>query len=140
MRVLRFLLSHHFADELNRCFVVGPVHLCARCAGLYPVLALTLALNVLAKLPQELFVDPVWIFLLPAPAFFDWRLGRFDPSHGSNRRRLVTGLLAGIGFGRALYVLSRFPDDPRPWALFGVIGVLALLVERRARQYRAEVG
>ncbi len=138
--VLRFLLSHHFEDELGRCFRVGGLHVCARCLGVYPVLAATFAALVLAGAPREHVLDPLWIFVLPGPAFFDWREGRYDPTQGSNLRRLVTGALAGLGFGRALYVLARWNDDPRPWILFGTLAVLAAWVELRSRRYRNELG
>ena len=137
---LRFLVAHHFEAELHRCVRLGPLPVCARCLALYPVLLATFVAQLALAAPQVVFLDPLSIFLPLWPAYLDWSAGRYDPASGSNRRRLATGAFAGLGLGRALYVLSLWPHDRRPVILLGLLTVSVVVTELKARRYRAEIG
>lgn len=104
-----FWLSHHGADELDRCWRLGGVHVCARCLGTYPVLALTMALQGAFRAPLAHPADvPLAVGLL-APALGDWAFGRFFPHRLSNAWRTFTGVLLGIALGRSLFVHVQRP-------------------------------
>ena len=107
-----FWLSHHHADELDRCWKIGGVHVCARCLGTYPVLFLAMALQFSVKAPLEHPLDlPVTVALF-APALFDWAYGRFFPHRFSNLWRTGTGILLGLSLSRSLYVHVQRPLPP----------------------------
>jgi uncharacterized membrane protein len=123
-----FWLSHHPPDELDRCYRLGGVHLCARCAGTYPVLLATVAAQLLSGAPLDHRLDVPACAALVLPATLDWALGRARPHGGSNLLRTGTGALLGLGLGRSLFIhLQR----PLPLALLiqaAVVTIIALPV------------
>lgn len=111
-----YLLSHHVPGEYNRCYTLATpgreVHVCARCAGVYPGIAAGLAAYVgWMPLPQHVLL----VAVLPLPALVDWRLTVGD-RRGANPVRTATGALLGYAYGLGL-----------PWLLFGGnVAVLAI--------------
>jgi hypothetical protein len=98
-----FWLSHHYADELDRCWRIGAVHVCARCLGTYPVLFAVFA----AQLASPGVLDGLrlpWVLALTAPALSDWAYGRFRPHAASNTWRTLTGIALGVALGRTLFL------------------------------------
>jgi uncharacterized membrane protein len=130
--VLDFLLAHHRPEEYDRCYAVGGVHLCARCAGLYPALLVMLALQLGGHLPA---VRAEWaiLFLLPLPAVGSWARRRLTGAAGSNPVATVTGVLLGIALGRGLYHYLLDHASWRFWAQAGGLAVAVLTVEILAR-------
>ncbi len=133
-----FLLSHHHPDEFNRCYRVGPVHLCARCLGTYPVMFLAIALQAFRRAPLDFPGQTLAVLAVTAPALLDWAYGQFHPQAGTNFRRTFTGVLLGLALGRSLYVHLV---SPLPFVLLvqlGVVGAVALpviLVSYRRRSH-----
>ena len=103
MGVLDFFLAHHRPDEYDRCYAVGGLHLCARCVGLYPALALLLALQLTGVVGA---VRAEWavLYLLPLPAIFSWARRRLTGAAGSNPVSTVTGALLGVALGRGIFI------------------------------------
>ncbi len=109
-----FWLSHHPPDELDRCYRLGAVHVCARCLGTYPVMFAAIVAQVALRFPLEHPLDVPLCVALVLPATIDWALGRFDPHRFSNAWRTLTGIFLGLGLGRSLFIhLQR----PMPTAL-----------------------
>jgi uncharacterized membrane protein len=104
-----FWLSHHHADELDRCWKPFGVHLCARCLGTYPVLFAAIALQFGLRAPLEHPADLALALGLVVPALADWAYGRFYPHRFSNLWRTGTGILLGLGLSRTLYVHLQRP-------------------------------
>ncbi|SDQ41453.1 DUF2085 domain-containing protein [Natronobacterium texcoconense] len=105
-----FLLSHHLPSEWYRCYsphVFGrQVHICARCLGVYPGIAVGLATYFVA-FPSTASV--VLTAVLPLPALVDWTLTTFTDRRGYNVVRTVTGGLLGFAYGIGLLaVLLEF--------------------------------
>lgn len=102
----RYLLSHHEPSDYDRCHTVQirrrSVHLCARCSGIYPGIAVGIGLFV-----TDLFaaIQLGLVALLPLPALVDWSVTQFLQSDGSNTVRTLTGGLLGIGYGLGLGTL-----------------------------------
>ena len=105
-----FWLSHHFHEEMGRCYRFGSVHVCARCLGTYPVLAVGLMAQFIAHAPLWHPLDLPAGVALVLPATLDWAWGRFRPRSGSNPWRTLTGVLLGMGLGRSLFIHLQ-----RPW-------------------------
>jgi len=109
----RYLLSHHEPGERDRCHAVWlpgrdrPVRLCARCAGVYPGIALGVAAAATAPVPTLPLVA-----LLPAPALADWATTALAGRRGSNAVRTLTGVALGAGYGVGLVALTRPPLRP----------------------------
>ncbi|MFB6229316.1 MAG: DUF2085 domain-containing protein [Halobacteriales archaeon] len=134
----RYLLSHHEPEEWDRCHAVGipgkerPVRICARCSGIYPGIALGVALVWARALP----VVPALVAVLPAFALLDWGRSQFTAQRGSNTARTVTGF--GLGFGYGMGLLGVLRGDARiAIILVGVgyasLAAAALWAERRLR-------
>jgi uncharacterized membrane protein len=123
-----FWLSHHFDDELDRCYRVGSVPVCARCLGTYPVLFAVFfaqfALHAPLAHPWDLPVGTA----LVAPALLDWAFGRFHPHRFSNPWRTLTGVLLGVGLGRSLFIHVQRPLPAVLLAQAGLVTVVALPV------------
>lgn len=129
------LLSHHGADQLNRCYSVNlggrPRFICARCLGLYPVLASALVVSL--SVGPGGGVSPWAMALFCVPALVDWGVARLGLADGVNAVRTATGALAGLGLGLGLPGYFRNPTDPYFWYSLGSLAVTAFLVEGVAR-------
>lgn len=130
-----YLLSHHTPDERYRCYapvVFGRrVHLCARCLGIYPGIALGV-LAALFGLPTV--ADIAVVAFLPIPALLDWAATTFTDRRGHNALRTASGGLLGFAYGVGL--VSLFVDgDVRVLAVgvvYAAIAGVLLAVSRRA--------
>lgn len=115
----RYLLAHHEPSEWYRCYaptVFGRrLHVCARCAGIYPGIAAGLLAYTVG--PAWL-VDIALVALLPLPALVDWALTSFTERRGYNPVRTVTGGLLGYGYGLGLILFFLGGDMRVP-----VVGV-----------------
>ncbi|WP_340098827.1 DUF2085 domain-containing protein [Salinibaculum salinum] len=104
----KYLLSHHVPAERYRCYaprVRGhQIHLCARCSGIYPGIALGVAAQLLELSPLTAFL---FVAICPLPALADWHLTTFTSRRGSNLVRTATGALLGYGYGLGLVYLLR---------------------------------
>ena len=104
-----FWLSHHRVDELDRCWKLGGVYLCARCLGTYPILFAAIAAQLRLHAPLSHPLDlPIALGLL-APALADWAFGRFHPHAFGNPWRTFTGILLGLALGRTLFIHLQRP-------------------------------
>lgn len=104
-----FWLSHHHDDELDRCYRVGRVFVCARCLGTYPILFAAIAAQLALHAPLAHPWDVAAGLALVAPATLDWAFGRFHPHRFSNPWRTFTGVLLGLGLGRSLFIHLQKP-------------------------------
>ncbi|MBI5482596.1 MAG: DUF2085 domain-containing protein [Deltaproteobacteria bacterium] len=132
MGVVDFLLAHHRPDEYDRCYSLGGVHLCARCAGLYPALALLLALQ-LQGVVGAIRAEWAVLYLLPMPAIFSWARRRLTGAAGSNPVSTVTGALLGVALGRGIFLYLRDHGSVAFWVQAVALVVVVLTVEILAR-------
>lgn len=106
-RTRGFLLSHHLPGERYRCYSPRPfgrrVHICARCAGIYPGIAAGALAAMFAPSPLTQFA---LIALLPGPALVDWTVTSLTDRRGYNVVRTATGALLGYGYGLGLARLA----------------------------------
>jgi uncharacterized membrane protein len=129
----RYLLAHHEPTEWYRCYaptVFGRrLHICARCAGIYPGIAVGLAAYAFG---------PAWlahlafVALLPAPALVDWVLTSFSERRGYNPVRTATGGLLGYGYGLGLLLFFLEGDMRVPviGAIYGILAGVLLAIQR----------
>lgn len=137
-----FLLAHHFASELDRCWQVRlagrRLWICARCSGLYPALLIVLVLQLLWPIPRGAW-DVAWLGLPGWPALIDWarhRLGR--PSWG-NVPRAISGAFLGSSLARTVY-LNMIAPFCRP-VVIQLLGLaLFVLLVEVVRQWRLQRG
>lgn len=123
-----FWLSHHFENELNRCYRFGSVHVCARCLGTYPTLLIVFVAQFLVRAPLEWAFDTAAGLALLLPATLDWASGRFRPQRGSNAQRTLTGILLGVSLGRSLFIHVQRPFPPVLIAQLVAVTVVAVPV------------
>lgn len=123
-----FWLSHHPPEESDRCYRLGPVHVCARCLGVYPTLFLVLIALFAARAPLEHPLDLPLGLALTAPATLDWAFGRFRPHALSNLWRTFTGVLLGLALGRSLFIHLQRPFPTVLLAQFALVTVIVLPV------------
>ncbi len=131
-------LAHHREHQLDRCLKLAigrrPVAVCARCAGLYPTLLLTLAVQLwLLGNPGRAGVADWWIAIGAAvPAVCDWGLARLGRP-GNNLLRVLTGAGLGLALGRSLLLHFHDPASEVLWVQLLVVGIVALAFELVAR-------
>ena len=106
---MSFWLSHHHAAQLNRCYHLFGVHLCARCLGTYPVLFAAFFAQFALHAPVHHPLDVVVGTALVLPATLDWAYGQFRPHAFSNPWRTFTGTLLGLGLARSLFIHVQQP-------------------------------
>lgn len=100
-----YLLSHHVEDDLDRCHRVAvggrEVHLCARCSGIWPGIALAVWAVLAGVVPPTAPSTLVAVAVLPLFALVDWVRTARPGDRGSNPVRTATGFLLGVaaGFG-----------------------------------------
>lgn len=131
-----FVLAHHHPEDYGRCYEILGFRVCARCLGLYPVLAAGLAFELWLRGPAQIAGDAVVVVALSLPAVVDWARGRFDPATGTNAVRTVTGALIGIALARSLYLNMREPANGLSVAHFAGLFVVAAVVEVASRPHR----
>lgn len=120
-----FWLSHHHADEHNRCYRLGGVHVCARCLGTYPTLFAVFFAQFALRAPLAHPLDLPLSVALVIPALADWAVGRFRPQGGHNLVRTLTGIALGLGLGRTLFIHVQKPLPPALLAQLALVTVVA---------------
>ena len=125
---MSFWLSHHRDDELHRTYVLGGVHVCARCLGVYPVLFAGMAALFVIRAPLAWRFDVPFALALTTPALLDWAVGRFRPAWFSNPWRTFTGALLGVALARTLYVHVQRPLPPALIAQAALVTAVGLPV------------
>ena len=134
-----FLLSHHPRSELDRTYDCAGVHLCARCLGTYPTLAMALVAQFRHHTVLSWRFEVLAGVLFMLPALIDWSLGRLRPRQGNNLVRTGSGVLLGLALGRTLYVHLHHPY-PRVLLVQAVVvtgvavPVMLLALRRRWRE------
>src|SRR5437764_525046 len=117
-------LSHHRADELDRCWRIGGQDICARCLGTYPVLFAVFAAQLAVHAPLSAVLDVPLALALTVPALGDWAYGRFRPHALSNAWRTLTGALLGLALGRTLFIHVQ---KPLPAALLAQLVLVTVI-------------
>ena len=125
---MSFWLSHHPDHELDRCYRIGGVPVCARCLGTYPALFAVFTLGFVAKWPLSHPWDVPVATALVVPATLDWAWGRFKPHDFGNPWRSLTGALLGAGLGRTLFVHAQRPFPVALKAQLALVTSVALAV------------
>ena len=129
-----FLLSHHLPAERHRCY--APVifgkrrHICARCLGIYPGIAIGVLAHVLFA---PVAYDFLLVLVLPLPALVDWTVTTFTARAGSNSVRTTTGLALGFAYGQGLSLLFLAGDIRilAVGATYALAAGVLLVVDRR---------
>ncbi len=116
--------AHHWAEDYDRCLIVGGHPLCRRCFTLYPI-ALAVAIAGLAgAVLWPAHLDLWFIWLLSVPATVEFMLEQLGVVRYSARRQVaVTTLLApalGSGFAHEL-------DNSWAWEFWGPVLVFSTL-------------
>ncbi len=117
------LFTHHGTHELDRCIKLGRAYVCARCAGMYPAMALGLWATLSgAELGARL------IYGLSAAGVAAWGVERLRPFRfqGANVLRASGGAVLGLALGNLLGRHFVEPFEPR------VVGQIVLLVAMAA--------
>jgi uncharacterized membrane protein len=131
--LVHWALAHHRPADVDRCLLLRwggrRVALCARCAGLYPVLGVALALQL------AIGTGPLggwdWAVALGGvvPMVVDWGAGRLRAYRGSNLLRALTGAVGGIALGRSIYLHLKDPSYEVLWVQLALLAFALLAVE-----------
>jgi len=117
-------LSHHHADQADRCVRVGGLAVCRRCLVLYPIALVAAVAGALgARWPVSL--DRTLLWLLPIPAVLDLLADALGHRHVPRRQVAATMLLA-VAMGVAWLRTRTQPGDGLVWSVVGTYGVLAV--------------
>ena len=123
-----FWLSHHTPEEWHRCYRLGPLRVCARCLGVYPMMFLGIVALFVLRAPLEWPLDVPVVLGLTLPATADWAFGRFRPRAFSNAWRTFTGVLLGLALARSLFIHLQRPFPTVLLAQFALVTAVALPV------------
>ncbi len=125
-------LSHHRPEHYHRCLGLGGWKVCARCAGLYPVMFSLIAVQLALRLDRPREEDLALLVLGSIPALVDWARGRLRPESGTNLSRVLTGAILGAVLARGLFLHFVRPFNPISSIQFGFLALVFLLVEALA--------
>ncbi len=122
--------AHHWPDDLDRCVLLGHRHVCRRCAVLYPVAFVVMAIGLAVPSMATASWMPWMMMLAPIPVTIEWiaeHLG--GASYRPRRQMMLTALAApALGIGLARYL--RSPSDRWFWIMVaaygGICGLSAL--------------
>ena len=94
--------------NIERAFFIGNFcfPLCVRCSAIVLGVLLTVVLIQLFKIKLKGKFFVVWILLI-APCLIDGIMQYGFGVESTNLRRLITGLLSGVGIGNLINVLSQ---------------------------------
>ncbi|MFO0596884.1 MAG: DUF2085 domain-containing protein [Myxococcaceae bacterium] len=123
-----YWLSHHPPEELDRCYRVGSLHVCARCLGTYPTMFAAIVWQLRVHAPLEHALDLPVVLALTLPATADWAFGRFRPHAFTNPWRTLTGVALGLALGRTLFIHLQTPFPPVFLAQAALVVAIALPV------------
>ncbi len=113
-------LTHHHREEGERCFWLGPLPLCRRCAAVWPACFLLLFAGLTRPLPVAGLAELALLLSPPVLEYCALALGALDYRPA---RTWFFGLWMGGGFGRLFHRYLLEPGDPVTW---GVMAAVAL--------------
>ncbi len=116
-------LTHHAELHHERCALVGKHLVCRRCLVSYPIALLAMAAG-LAGLHWPSTLDPVLLWVLPAPAILDFVAEHLVRSPYSAKRQSILSAIAAVAYGRGL---SRYLVEPGD-SLFWHVAIVYSLV------------
>jgi hypothetical protein len=111
-------LTHHWADEYDRCAVLGGRHVCRRCLTLYPIALTVMALSFVGLAPWPESLDPILIWLLCIPATLEFLAEKLGDVRYAPRRQVVVTAAVGLALGRGL---AHEVDDRWSWLFWGPV-------------------
>ncbi|MEC7242658.1 MAG: hypothetical protein VXW32_15610 [Myxococcota bacterium] len=115
-------LSHHSAEDADRCLQVGSVHLCRRCTALWPFCIAVLVYLIVTRAPVASGTAIAAWLAAPVAEFTAVHLGWLKYSIG---RVWVLSLAAGMGAALLFYRYMLDPSDKTPWLLAMAFGLPA---------------
>ncbi len=119
-------LTHHWADQYDRCAVVGGRHVCRRCLVFYPLSALLVLLSFLGIVPWPGGWDTAIIWTLSAIGSLDFASEQLGITSYRPRRQVGATILIGIAFGRAAGIELQDRWSGQFWAPLLTYGALWL--------------
>ncbi|MFN8050094.1 MAG: GNAT family N-acetyltransferase [Acidimicrobiales bacterium] len=119
-------LSHHDADGLDRCVVVGGRHVCRRCAVLYPLAVAVAVAQVAGAIPATVGVWVMW--LAPVGVVAEWVAEHLAGVGYRPARQVVLTAIAAPSLGIALGRHARHPFEAAAVAPMLVFASVCLVV------------
>lgn len=137
-------LTHHAAEQHERCALIGRHLVCRRCLVSYPT-AIVAMVAGLAGLHWPMSVDPVLLWALPAPAILDFVAEHLVRSPYNAQRQSILSAIAAVAFGRGLSRYLLEPGDSLFWSVaitYSLVMALSSIgrfaFDRNATQRRAQ--
>lgn len=105
------------------------MHLCARCLGIYPGIAIGFVVFVFGLFESS---QLLLVATLPMPALVDWAVTHLRDFDGRNEIRTTTGVLLGVGYGLGLghLIVAREPIVLVVGLCYGALTALTLVADR----------
>ena len=113
--ICKFFLAHHSSEDCaHKCYAVplgkNRYYICSRCLGLYPVLLVYLAIDLIFKFPISTSLRALVFWVLILYPWSHWaREHYFRANKGGKFLRSLTGIMAGAGLGILLAGHFRQP-------------------------------
>ncbi|MGI9624769.1 MAG: hypothetical protein ACR2PK_18205 [Acidimicrobiales bacterium] len=114
----RLWLSHHWADQYERCAIIGTQHVCRRCLTLYPLAIAVLVASLAGLQPWPATFDAWFIWLLCIPATLDFLAEKLANTPYSARRQVVVTAMVALALGRGL---AYEIDNRWSWYFWGPV-------------------
>jgi hypothetical protein len=128
-------LSHHRADEYDRCVLLGGRHVCRRCIVLYPTaIVVGVVLGIAGPWPTEL--DPWLLWLLPLPSVIEFVLEHRGVIEHSPTRLVAFTIPLAIACARLYQLYLDDAGNDLVWSVVGLYGGICVM----AAVFRARAG
>ena len=109
-------LSHHQAEEYDRCVVIRGRHVCHRCLLIWPLTYLVMFL-ALAGLRWPRYMDAPFLILLPVPAAIEFVLEHFHQIAYNRSLQIQVTIPMAVGLGVGFERYLRHQGDGLFWGV-----------------------
>ena len=128
----RYLLSHHLPKDNNRCLTAATTKICARCAGIY----ISIIISILFT--EQILSQPILV-LFAIPGLVEWTAHRWKGISLNAEILFVNGFLMGVAYSYFLFNILRNQITIEMISIVAIyFGIFTLIILAKKKKYRKQ--